>query len=78
VTEYWKHQIVEGDRVDLIAHVYYNDAAKIELIFETNPELPFRNDLTGFVGKEIYIPVETPETIITKSDGLKTLIWRKK
>jgi len=77
--EYWKHQIILGDRVDLLAYFYYDDAAKIEPIYQANPQLPFKNDLDNFIGVEIFIPVD--ESLKIKIDenkkGIKRLLWKR-
>jgi len=76
---YWKHQIKDGDRIDLLADYYYNDGKQIEGIFQANPHLPFKNELQEFIGQEIYIPVENIQTIKIDNNkkGIKRLLWKK-
>lgn len=77
----WKHTITEGDRLDTVAYFYYRNAAHIEGILKANPWLPFNNNLTPFVGREIYIPVEknlSLKSTASQLHGLKKLIQSRK
>ncbi|MFD9947246.1 LysM peptidoglycan-binding domain-containing protein [Nonomuraea sp. NPDC059023] len=44
------HQIKDGDRIDLIAYRYYNDASLWWMVADANPEILAWHDLSpGFV-----------------------------
>jgi len=76
---YWKHKIIEGDRIDRIAWHYYNDSGTVEKIFIANPWLKFSNDISEYVGEEIYIPVVKAENKaeMPAKKGLKRLLWKR-
>lgn len=80
---YWRHLVQEGDRVDLLAHRYYGNADRVEPIFTGNPRLPFKNDLSDYVGETIFIPYEKRETkkainTANKKSGLQKIIEARK
>lgn len=59
-----EHTLVEGDRLDLLALNYYNDARKWWLILDANPEIIFGGDLEmgQYAGSVIVIPAESGQS----------------
>ena len=53
-----EHTLVEGDRLDLLALHYYNDARKWWLIIDANPQIIYGGDLIlkESLGMTILIP----------------------
>ena len=58
--EFLKHTVVQGQRWDSLAWIYYADASRYEAILRANPELRYRNGqwpTVPPVGAVILIPV---------------------
>lgn len=65
--EFFEHITKVGDRWDLIAHQYYNDATMIRPILLANPEITGRTDqptpLVLQSGQTIRVPVLPEEQV---------------
>ena len=53
-----EHMVRDGERLDLLAEYYYNDARRWWRILDANPEIQFAGDLmlNEMVGSIILIP----------------------
>jgi len=53
--EYFEHITIDGDRWDLLAYDYYNDAKKMNIIIKANPEVLLKPVIAA--GVKLRIPV---------------------